>query len=193
MSSRTTRRHRLRWTRSGRRRQQPVAGGSSVQRQVVDLTCEEHNYNEQFVDLTDFDGSPVIIPDTPTSRATAGNDETNSENLLTPYLVSDGSVSDDDLPPVPFKISATPRTTRPVNSAQSNSGTANSSPAAQCPVCLDSLSEVKAAGRQVMATTCGHVFCEGCIKGVLNGNFMDRKCPTCRKKLTTRSVHPLFI
>jgi len=172
-----------------RRCQQPVANGNGAQQQVVDLTCDDYDCDEQFVDLTDIDSSTVIIPDTPTNRPVVSNDD----NLLNSYLVSDGSLSDDDLPPVPFKISAKPRTTRSVNSVTTSSGSASTSSSANCPVCLDSLSEVKAAGRQVMATTCGHVFCEECIKGVLDAQATARRCPTCRKKLTTRSVHPLFI
>jgi len=166
-----------------------------------------YDYDEQFVDLTDLDGSPVtpatrrppatnvdgspvIIPETPATRRPAA---TADANLLTPYVVSDGSLSDDDLPPVPFKITAKPRTTRSGDSGQGNGSSDGASSSAHCPVCLDSFSEVKAAGRQVMATTCGHVFCEECIQGVLGDNVTARKCPTCRKKLTARSVHPLFI
>jgi len=184
----SSRRRHLRRT-SRRRRQQPVTNGNSVP-QVVDLTCDDYVYDEQFVDLTAFDGSPVIIPDTPASRPAA----TNDDNLLSPYLVSDGSLSDDDLPPVPFKITAKPRTQRLENGGQSNDSGAGTTSSARCPVCLDSFGEVKAAGRQVKATTCGHVFCEECIKGVLlDADVTSRKCPTCRKKLTARSVHPLFI
>ena len=190
-----SRRRRLRRTSSRHRRQQPVASATPVASgngvpQVVDLTFDIYNYDEQFVDLTDLDGSPVIIPDTPATRRPPA---TNVDNLLTPYVVSDGSMSDDDLPPVPFKITAKPRTTRSADSGQGNGSSEGASSSAHCPVCLDSFSEVKAAGRQVMATTCGHVFCEECIQGVLGDIVTARKCPTCRKKLTARSVHPLFI
>jgi len=170
---------------SRHRHQQPVANGDGTQQQVVDLTCDDYDY----VDLTDLDGSQVIIPDTPTNRPATPNDD----SVLNPYLVSDGSISDDDLPPVPFKITAKPRTTKSANSGPSSGGSANTSSSTNCPVCLDSLNEVKAAGRQMMATTCGHIFCEECIRGVLGANATARKCPTCRKKLSARSVHPLFI
>ena len=40
------------------------------------------------------------------------------------------------------------------------------------------------------STVCGHVFCEPCIKASIE---TQRRCPTCRKKLTQRQYHPLFI
>jgi len=188
----SSRRRNLR--RSARhRRRQPVAasrGAGSAQPQFVDLTCDDYNYEEQFVDLTDLDGSPIVIPSTPaTAPATR-----NHNDLRSPYIVSDASVSDDDLPPVPFKLTAKPRSKQSMNSSQtSSSNAADTSPSAHCPVCLDSFSEVKAAGRQIMATTCGHVFCKECLSGVLGSSAGSRNCPTCRKKISSRSVHPLFI
>ena len=168
-----------------RHRQQPASESPRVNgvQQVVDLTCDDsifddHN-SEQFVDLTD---TPVN-----------GSMPVNRNNLQSPYLVSDGSLSDDDLPPVPFKITAKPRRKPPVNSGETGVSDADTSAKLVCPVCLDSASEVKATGRRLMATTCGHVFCEECVKGILNNLASGRNCPTCRKKLSARSVHPLFI
>jgi len=181
MSSR--RRNPRRSARPGRQRRQPVAEADDEQQQVVDLTCDDY----QYVDLTH--GSPVILPDTPA----AGPMTRTEDSLRSPYVVSDGSISDDDLPPVPFKITAKPRIKPPTNSPQTGDGRTSTTPKAMCPVCLDSFSEVKASGRQVMSTTCGHVFCGECLNGVLNENATGRKCPTCRKKLSARTVHPLFI
>jgi len=181
-------RRRLRRTSRRRHQQRPAAesvrADGRQQQQVVDLTCD--NYDEEFVDLTDFDNTPIIIPGTATVRPVTRNED----SLHSPYLISDGSISDDDLPPVPFKITAKPRTKRSTNSGQTSTSTASE---ALCPVCLDSFRDVKASGRQVMATTCGHVFCEECLQGVLNESAAGRKCPTCRKKLSARTIHPLFI
>jgi len=179
-------RRQLRRTPRQRRQRQPETESDEMQEQVVDLTCDDYN----FVDLTYFDGSPVIITDTPTTRSVARSED----NLRSPYLISDGSLSDDDLPPVPFKITAKPRKKQPTNSAPETDGSrADAAPRAVCPICLDSFTEVKASGRQVMSTTCGHVFCEECLKGVLKNNAAGKKCPTCRKQLSRQSVHPLFI
>ena len=178
---------RRRRTPHQRRHHQPVANSDDTH-QVVDLTCDDYN----FVDLTNFDNSSpvsVSVPDTPTTRSVTRNED----NWRSPYLVSDGSISDDELPPVPFKLDTKPRTKQPTNNAQADGNRPEQSPRAVCPICLDSFIEVKASGRQVMSTTCGHVFCEACLKGVLNENAGGRKCPTCRKKLSSRTVHPLFI
>ena len=185
MSTRT--RHHL--PEASRRRRQPQAISDGVQQQVVDLTCDDYN----FVDLTNFDhsGSPVTISDTPSRRSVARAEE----NLRSPYLVSDASVSDDDdLPPPPFKVTLRVQSKQStVSSPQPGGSRVNAAPRGECPICMDSFAEVKASGRQVMSTTCGHVFCEECVKGVLGADASARKCPTCRKKLSSRAVHPLFI
>lgn len=58
-----------------------------------------------------------------------------------------------------------------------------------CPICMDNLGRASIA-----STTCGHVFCLGCIKTYLrklrNGN---KKCPTCRKTLKGLGYHLVFL
>jgi len=204
--------------RQQRQRQSVAESTSAGDWQVVDLTCA--NYEEQFVDLTDLDGSPVVgplrtpnnspivIPATPTATPMVrhehdahmvndggASDEDlarNEDNLRDRdlHLISD---SDEDLPPVPFKITSKPRTKRSANTDQTASSSAGLVSHAHCPICLESFTEVKSSGCRVMATTCGHVFCEECLRGVLDGLHGCRKCPTCRKKISARSVHPLYI
>ncbi|KAL0905228.1 hypothetical protein M5K25_027417 [Dendrobium thyrsiflorum] len=65
---------------------------------------------------------------------------------------------------------------------------ASASPAANestliCAVCISTLNEPS-------STTCGHVFCRGCIENAIK---MQKKCPTCRKKLTKRSFHRIYL
>lgn len=60
----------------------------------------------------------------------------------------------------------------------------------QCPICLDSLSQVKEANQQMHSTVCGHLFCGPCIKRVIS---TTQQCPTCRQKLDARKIHPIFI
>lgn len=57
-----------------------------------------------------------------------------------------------------------------------------------CPLCLETYREIKKKGQTLVSTTCGHVFCKKCANQCLNSN-----CPTCRKKLTVRSIHPLYL
>lgn len=55
-----------------------------------------------------------------------------------------------------------------------------------CPVCLESL-----AGQEVSSTVCGHIFCKPCINGVLKS--ANKKCPTCRKAINAKKIHPIFL
>ena len=50
--------------------------------------------------------------------------------------------------------------------------------------------QLKKRKRQLMSTICGHVFCDKCIRGAVQ---RQNKCPTCRKRLSQRQLHPLFI
>lgn len=49
----------------------------------------------------------------------------------------------------------------------------------KCSICLDEM--VNPA-----STTCGHLFCEGCIKQCLK---TAKKCPQCRKRLTAKNAY----
>lgn len=55
-----------------------------------------------------------------------------------------------------------------------------------CPICL----EAKTAVNEIMSTTCGHVFCGNCIRSAVK---IHKKCPTCRKKLTAKQFHKIFL
>ncbi|XP_072394895.1 uncharacterized protein [Diabrotica undecimpunctata] len=55
-----------------------------------------------------------------------------------------------------------------------------------CPVCFEVLGDPVVAG----ATLCGHIFCMTCIKQVAK---TSKKCPTCRKNVTLKKVHPLYL
>mmetsp|Transcript_10147 Transcript_10147/g.16631 ORF Transcript_10147/g.16631 Transcript_10147/m.16631 type:complete len:144 (-) Transcript_10147:476-907(-) len=58
--------------------------------------------------------------------------------------------------------------------------------ARECPVCMDSITGEK----KCFATTCGHIFCHECIIGAIES---QKKCPSCRSKLTKKSIHPLYL
>mmetsp|Transcript_40993 Transcript_40993/g.103087 ORF Transcript_40993/g.103087 Transcript_40993/m.103087 type:complete len:180 (+) Transcript_40993:141-680(+) len=53
----------------------------------------------------------------------------------------------------------------------------------KCPVCLETC-------RSMTSTTCGHVFCEECIRMAIR---TQKKCPTCRKNLTARQLHRIYL
>ena len=59
-----------------------------------------------------------------------------------------------------------------------------------CPVCMDQASLFERSGRKLVTTTCGHVFCDSCIRNAISSLH---KCPVCSKKLSLKQYHRLFI
>ncbi|XP_028428543.1 E3 ubiquitin-protein ligase RNF4, partial [Perca flavescens] len=84
-----------------------------------------------------------------------------------------------------------PRLHAAVMSSDQTNGSSRSTPGTiSCPVCLDSYSEIVESGRLVVSTRCGHVFCSVCLRDALK---TSHSCPTCRKRLTPRQYHPLYV
>lgn len=133
--------------------------------EVVDLTCE--GSEAAVVDLTNND-SILLVDEGPQSRGVPTGES---------YVVS--SDEEEDTPPV---LSATVLSS--LHSSRSTPGTIS------CPVCLDSYTEIVESGRLVVSTRCGHVFCSQCLRDALTSSHT---CPTCRKRLTHRQYHPLYI
>jgi len=52
-----------------------------------------------------------------------------------------------------------------------------------CPICMGPLVEE-------MSTKCGHIFCKSCIKAAIT---VQGKCPTCRRKVTARDIHRVYL
>lgn len=59
-----------------------------------------------------------------------------------------------------------------------------------CPICMDSYSEIVNSRRLLVSTRCGHVFCSLCLRDALN---QTNSCPICRKKLPKGHYHPLHL
>ncbi|XP_068182465.1 E3 ubiquitin-protein ligase RNF4 [Antennarius striatus] len=136
--------------------------------EVVDLTCE--GSESAVVDLTNNDSVLLVGEDPQNSRVPTGES----------YVVS--SDEEEDTPPV---VNTT------LTSSLHNSSATRSTPGTiSCPVCLDSYSEIVESGRLVVSTKCGHVFCSQCLRDSLASSHT---CPTCRKRLTHRQYHPLYI
>lgn len=53
----------------------------------------------------------------------------------------------------------------------------------RCPICFDTL-------QNPSVTLCGHVYCTDCIATVARST---KQCPICRKKLTNKGFHPIFL
>lgn len=134
--------------------------------EVVDLTCE--GSEATVVDLTTNNDSVLLVDEGPENRRVPAGES---------YVVS--SDEDEDTSPV-------------LNAANvSSAHTSRSIPGTiSCPVCLDVYTEIVESGRLVVATRCGHVFCSQCLRDALTSSHT---CPTCRKRLTCRQYHPLYI
>ncbi|KAL5223157.1 hypothetical protein ABZP36_027870 [Zizania latifolia] len=56
-------------------------------------------------------------------------------------------------------------------------------PTFSCPVCMNELVDAS-------STICGHIFCKNCIKASIQA---QKKCPTCRRKLTMNNFHRVYL
>ncbi|XP_062078017.1 uncharacterized protein LOC133782681 [Humulus lupulus] len=56
-------------------------------------------------------------------------------------------------------------------------------PTFSCPICMGQLVEE-------MSTKCGHIFCKSCIKAAITA---QGKCPTCRKRVTSKELIRVFL
>uniref|UniRef100_A0A0C9RHG3 TSA: Wollemia nobilis Ref_Wollemi_Transcript_22003_940 transcribed RNA sequence n=1 Tax=Wollemia nobilis TaxID=56998 RepID=A0A0C9RHG3_9CONI len=52
-----------------------------------------------------------------------------------------------------------------------------------CPICMSTMEEET-------STPCGHIFCKKCITSVIQ---LQKKCPTCRKKVTSNQIHRIYL
>ncbi|XP_044353835.1 probable histone acetyltransferase HAC-like 1 [Triticum aestivum] len=52
-----------------------------------------------------------------------------------------------------------------------------------CPVCINELVDAS-------STICGHIFCKKCIEASIR---FQKKCPTCRRRLTMRNFHRIYL
>ncbi|CAN6470542.1 unnamed protein product [Victoria cruziana] len=52
-----------------------------------------------------------------------------------------------------------------------------------CAICMDTMKEET-------STLCGHIFCHSCITSAIN---LQKRCPTCRRKLSTNNIHRIYL
>uniref|UniRef100_A0A4W5PT73 Ring finger protein 4 n=1 Tax=Hucho hucho TaxID=62062 RepID=A0A4W5PT73_9TELE len=133
--------------------------------EVVDLTCEGSELT--VVDLTNND-SVVVRPH--------GRRGADSES----YVLSSDEEEDTNGGLSADLLSSLQASSR----ARSTPGTVS------CPVCMDAYAEIIESGRLVVSTKCGHLFCSHCLRDSL---LRSHTCPTCRKKLTNKQCHPIYI
>ncbi|XP_019408703.1 PREDICTED: E3 ubiquitin-protein ligase RNF4 [Crocodylus porosus] len=159
---------------------EPIELEESAGEEVVDLTCESSE--PVVVDLTRND-SVVIVEENQQPRRNLG---LRSQRQPDSCVLS--SDDEDDL----RDTDACERNNVYGGSKTLEDETTDSRPSGtiSCPICMDGYSEIIQSGRLIVATKCGHVFCSQCLRDSLrNAN----SCPTCRKKLSHRQYHPIYI
>uniref|UniRef100_A0A8C5LQM8 Ring finger protein 4 n=1 Tax=Leptobrachium leishanense TaxID=445787 RepID=A0A8C5LQM8_9ANUR len=144
--------------------------------EVVDLTCE--SYEPVVVDLTRND-SVVVIKD----NSSQTRNSQVSEQASSCILSSDEEDSRDTDVFVSSRVSGD-------TSTAERDGSRFSAGKVSCPICLDGYSEIIKSRRLIVSTKCGHIFCSQCIRDSLKS---VSSCPTCRKKLTPKQYHPIYI
>ncbi|KAG6497442.1 hypothetical protein ZIOFF_045342 [Zingiber officinale] len=56
-------------------------------------------------------------------------------------------------------------------------------PSFTCPICMNTMIEAS-------STICGHIFCKSCIVASIKA---QKKCPTCRRKLSMNNFHRVYL
>lgn len=144
--------------------------------EVVDLTCE--SLEPVVVDLTHND-SVVIVEEQQSPRRRRNGTRSTTQTASCILSSDDDDTRDSDL--------IAGRRSRDLPHTNHNLRTSGS---VSCPICMDGYSEIIQSGRLIVSTKCGHVFCSQCIRDALRN---VTSCPTCRKKLTAKQYHPIYI
>ncbi|KAM9330329.1 E3 ubiquitin-protein ligase RNF4 [Gastrophryne carolinensis] len=146
--------------------------------EVVDLTCESQE-SAVVVDLTHND-SVVFVEEHNSRRRSGGR---SSADISSCILSSDDEdPTDNDL----YNRGGGSRDATTSKPSRPRSSGGNVS----CPICIDGYSEIIRSGRLIVSTKCGHIFCSQCLRDALKH---ASTCPTCRKKLTPKQYHPIYI
>ncbi|XP_024600858.1 E3 ubiquitin-protein ligase RNF4 isoform X1 [Neophocaena asiaeorientalis asiaeorientalis] len=180
---------------------EPIELVESAGDEIVDLTCE--SLEPVVVDLTHSDSVVISI-----TRALL---DLSKNQLLALWILSliveerrrprrngrrlrqehaDSCVlsSDDEELPRDKDVYVTTHTPR--NAREEAATGLRPSGTVSCPICMDGYSEIVQNGRLIVSTECGHVFCSQCLRDSLkNANT----CPTCRKKISHKRYHPIYL
>ncbi|XP_027744872.1 E3 ubiquitin-protein ligase RNF4 [Empidonax traillii] len=157
---------------------EPIELEESAGEEVVDLTCESSD--PVVVDLTHND-SVVIVEENQRQRRNLRSQRQSDSCVLS---------SDDEDETRDNDVYVSEKVSRELGPLEEETERSKPSGTVSCPICMDVYSEIVQSGRLIVSTKCGHVFCSQCLRDSLrNAN----SCPTCRKKLTHRQYHPIYI
>lgn len=73
-----------------------------------------------------------------------------------------------------------------------NAQTTNAEIDASCPICLETIQDLKKQNKRLMSTICGHILCKVCATSLIRTS-RKIECPTCRKLLLEKDIHNLFL
>ncbi|XP_060085568.1 E3 ubiquitin-protein ligase RNF4-like [Ylistrum balloti] len=179
------------------RRREVVSSRRPIHSRVILTTNEEQDSNDvqivatrpnrSCIDLTDDTSNDFIDLTSPTAVAAPAFNSTADESVL--FVREEGALNlsgdllMEETNEIDDVLGALPDLDDSVASLPGGRKIT-------CPVCLDSDKRITRDGRQLNSTTCGHIFCNVCIQGAIQ---TQKRCPTCRKKLTLRQIHPIFL
>ncbi|XP_031443365.1 RING finger protein 4 [Clupea harengus] len=145
------------------------------------MSSEDHS-DPETIDIIDSDrpDSGEVVDLTSEVAETSVVDLTNNDSVV---LVDEGLQSDADDSPRAFRPRLFP-------SPHRNTSSRSKPGVVSCPICFDTYPEILHSGRVMVSTLCGHTFCSQCLRDSL---AHAHTCPTCRKKLTHRQYHPIYI
>ncbi|KAM7243490.1 hypothetical protein CapIbe_005984 [Capra ibex] len=157
---------------------EPIELVESAGDEIVDLTCE--SLEPVVVDLTHND-SVVIVEERRRPRRNGRRLRQDHADSCVVSSDEEELARDKDV----YVTTHSPRSAREEAAAGFRpSGTVS------CPICMDGYSEIVQNGRLIVSTECGHIFCSQCLRDSLkNANT----CPTCRKKMSHKRYHPIYI
>lgn len=157
---------------------EPIELVESAGDEIVDLTCE--SLEPVVVDLTHND-SVVIVDE---RRRPRRNGRRPRQDPADSCVVS----SDEEELARDRDVYVTAHATR--NAREEGTPGLRPSGTVSCPICMDGYSEIVQSGRLIVSTECGHVFCSQCLRDALRN---ASACPTCRKKISHKRYHPIYI
>ncbi|NXD20733.1 RNF4 ligase, partial [Spelaeornis formosus] len=157
---------------------EPIELEESAGEEVVDLTCESSD--PVVVDLTHNDS--VVVKNQRQRRNVRRRGQRQSDSCVLSSDEEDETRDND--------VYVADKASRELAQLEEETASSKPSGTVSCPICMDVYSEIVQSGRLIVSTKCGHLFCSQCLRDSLrNAN----SCPTCRKKLTHRQYHPIYI
>lgn len=147
----------------------PIEGSSGLK----SLSEESVSKTDELMDIVDkildCDDTTVEIPHTEPDQSWSEY-KNKAEEILGNINTLLQEIKEDTKPPEESKVlESSPEKNQPT-----------------CPICFEKL------GGEVlpMTTICGHIFCKKCITRAVK---TSKRCPTCRKNVTIKKIHAVYL